>query len=228
MKKIILFTIGIFLTFSCEKNKSEEEKTSSSDKDKIIYTIGQMYARRVDYLRLSKDEVDTLIKGIGDWLKNQKSTVDFEKTRFQVQSFIEDRMSEGSKGEKEKGKKYFDEFVKNGGKVAPSGIAYQIIKPGSKVKPTVKDTVEVDYEGTLIDGTKFDSSIERGTKASFPLGAVIKGWQDGLELIGEGGEIKFIVPSDLGYGDRGSPPKIPGGAYLVFHVTLYKVTKGPK
>ena len=227
MKKIIILVLGVYLCFSCEKDK-EGSKTSNSDKEKIFYTIGQMYARRIDYLHLSKDESDQIIKGVKDWLKDKKSSVDFEKTRLLVQDFIQERMSEGAKGEKEKGKKYFDDFVKSGGKVTSSGIAYQIIKPGSKVKPTANDTVEVHYEGTLVDGSKFDSSVERGEKASFPLNAVIKGWQEGLQLIGEGGEIKFIVPSDLAYGDNGSPPKIPGGASLIFRVTLYKVMKSPK
>jgi FKBP-type peptidyl-prolyl cis-trans isomerase FkpA len=187
-----------------------------------------MYARRIDYLRLSKDETDVLLQGVKDWAKDQKSVVNFDQSRLLVQNFIEERISEGSKVEKEKGKKYIEDFVKKGAKLTPSGLAYQIIKPGSSVKPGPTDNVEVHYEGTLLDGTVFDSSVERKEKASFPLDVVIKGWQEGLQLIGEGGEIKLAVPSDLAYGDRGSLPKIPGGATLLFNVTLFKITKSKK
>ncbi len=222
----ILFSLFMSLSLvSCNCEKNPSSTTNSTDKDKIIYTIGQMYARRIDYLRLDKNEVETLIKGAQDWLKNQKSDVDFEKTRPLVQNFIETRMSEGAKVEKEKGKKYLEEFLKKGGKLTSSGLAYEIVKPGSNVKPGPNDTVEVHYHGTFIDGTVFDSSVDRKEKANFPLDVVIKGWQEGMQLIGEGGEIKLVVPSDLAYGDRGSSPKIPGGATLLFDVTLFKITK---
>ena len=210
--------------FSCTKPE-ENKKAITTEKDKIVYTIGQMYARRIDYLRLDKDDAELLIRGVRDWMKDQKSEVDFDQTRLLVQGFIEGRVTEGAKQEKEKGKKYLDEFVKKGAKLTPSGLAYQILKPGSNVKPGPNDTVEVHYHGTFIDGTVFDSSVDRKEKAHFPLDVVIKGWQEGLQLIGEGGEIKLVVPSELAYGERGSIPKIPGGATLVFHISLFKVTK---
>jgi len=225
MKKALAFLLMGLSLLSCDKMKS---KSISSEKDKIIYTIGQMYARRIDYLRLTKDESEVLLQGVRDWVRDQKSDVDFNENRTLVQGFIEGRITEGAKLEKEKGKFYLDDFVKKGGKITPSGLAYQIIKPGSDLKPTANDTVEVHYHGTFLDGTVFDSSVDRKEKATFPLDVVIKGWQEGLQLIGEGGEIKLVVPSDLAYGDRGSTPKIPGGATLLFTVTLFKVTRASK
>lgn len=220
-KVLVLLLMSLSLT-SCD---SITGKTITSEKDKVIYTIGQMYARRIDYLRLSKDESDVLLQGIRDWIKDQKSQVDFDHSRLLVQNFIEERISSGAKVEKDKGKAYLDTFVKKGGKLTPSGLAYEIVKPGSNVKPGPNDTVEVHYHGTFIDGSVFDSSVDRKEKATFPLDVVIKGWQEGLQLIGEGGEIKLVVPSELAYGDRGSTPKIPGGATLLFTITLFKVTK---
>lgn len=105
----------------------------------------------------------------------------------------------------------------------PSGLKYRIVREGSDTKPGPQDTVTVHYRGTLEDGTEFDSSYKRGQTISFPLGGVIPGWTEGLQLVGEGGEIELIIPPELGYGAAGSPPVIPGNATLHFKVELFKV-----
>ncbi len=203
------------------------DRPIKSEKDKIMYTIGQMYARRIDYLRLDKDEAALLLQGARDWMNNRKSEVDFDQTRLLVQNFIESRVNESAKDEKAKGKAYLDNFLKNesGAKLTSSGLAYKIEKPGIGPKPGPNDEVEVHYHGTFIDAKVFDSSVDRNERAKFPLNVVIKGWQEGLQLIGEGGVIKLVVPADLAYGDRGSMPKIPGGSTLIFEITLFKVVK---
>ncbi|MEZ6065529.1 MAG: FKBP-type peptidyl-prolyl cis-trans isomerase [Planctomycetaceae bacterium] len=104
-----------------------------------------------------------------------------------------------------------------------SGLQYLIVKPGSSKKPTARDTVLCHYKGWLDDGTQFDSSYDRGEPIDFPLNGVIGGWTEGLQLIGEGGEIELIIPSSIGYGARGMPPVIPGNATLHFKVELLKV-----
>ncbi|MCK5072501.1 MAG: FKBP-type peptidyl-prolyl cis-trans isomerase, partial [Bacteriovoracaceae bacterium] len=127
-------------------------------------------------------------------------------------------------GAKETGKKYLESFLKKeDGKKTGSGLAYKIVTDGKGELPKSEDTVEVHYHGTLIDGTVFDSSKDRGKTVSFPLNRVIKGWKEGLQLIREGGKIKLVIPSDLGYGDQGAPPKIPGGSTLLFDVELIKI-----
>lgn len=104
-----------------------------------------------------------------------------------------------------------------------SGLKYKIVRPGSNKKPTAADTVSCHYKGWLDNGKEFDSSYSRGEPTEFPLGGVIGGWTEGLQLIGEGGEIELEIPSQLGYGDRGAPPDIPGGATLHFKVELLRV-----
>lgn len=104
-----------------------------------------------------------------------------------------------------------------------SGLKYRILRQGDGPKPTASDTVKCHYQGTLDDGTEFDSSYSRGNPASFPLDGVIAGWTEGLQLIGEGGKIELEIPYQLGYGERGSPPKIPPKATLHFIVELLKV-----
>ena len=104
-----------------------------------------------------------------------------------------------------------------------SGMVYCEMRAGDGKQPTLESTVEVHYHGTLTDGTVFDSSVDRGQTISFPLGGVIRGWQEGLQLMKEGGKATLVIPSDLAYGDQGSDPAIPPGATLKFEVELIQV-----
>ena len=136
-------------------------------------------------------------------------------------------MASKSTGEIEKGKKFLENFVKTEkAQKTESGLAYKILTPGKDPKPKATDTVKVHYKGTLIDGTEFDSSYKRNKPIEFPLNRVIKGWTEGMQLIGKGGKIKLVIPSDLAYGNQGAPPSIPGGATLVFEVELLDIVTG--
>lgn len=128
--------------------------------------------------------------------------------------------------EKHKGAEFINKQARKFGvKHTKSGLTYKIINKGNNVKPTAEDQVSVFYEGTLIDGTKFDGNMENEEPITFRLDGVIKGWTEGLQLIGEGGEIELYIPSDLAYGDRGAGYQIKGGAALVFKVKLVSVIK---
>ncbi|MBF2755429.1 MAG: FKBP-type peptidyl-prolyl cis-trans isomerase [Gammaproteobacteria bacterium AqS3] len=123
-----------------------------------------------------------------------------------------------------KGEKFREEYAaKPDVKTTDSGLMYRIESPGGERRPTASDTVEVHYRGTLIDGTEFDSSWSRNRTATFPLGGVIAGWTEGLQLIGEGGTIELVIPPDLAYGKRGSPGGIGPDETLIFHVDLIKI-----
>ena len=109
-------------------------------------------------------------------------------------------------------------------KTTDSGLQYRIINPGSEAKPAATDKVNVNYHGTLPDGRTFDSSFDRGEPISFPLNGVIPGWTEGLQLIGEGGQIQLVIPPDLAYGQRGAPGSIIGpNQTLHFDVELLKI-----
>ena len=143
-----------------------------------------------------------------------------------IQEVFKARMDAVAAKEKEAGSAFVDKFVKDESATkTASGLAYKVITEGTGATPTAEDTVEVHYHGTLTDGTVFDSSVERGKTISFPLNRVIKGWTEGLQTMKEGGKTKFVIPADLAYGENGAPPKIPGGATLVFEVELFKVIK---
>ncbi|HPI41400.1 MAG TPA: FKBP-type peptidyl-prolyl cis-trans isomerase [Pseudobdellovibrionaceae bacterium] len=129
--------------------------------------------------------------------------------------------------EKKKSVEFLENNKKNPGIVTTeSGLQYQVITEGTGAIPTISDTVVCDYEGKLTNGEKFDSSYDRGKPAEFPVGGVIKGWTEALQKMKVGSKWKLFVPPDLGYGERGSPPKIPGGAALVFEVELKDIKKG--
>ena len=107
--------------------------------------------------------------------------------------------------------------------VTESGLQYEVLTAAEGAQPTIDDTVSVHYAGTLIDGTEFDSSIARGEPASFPLKGVIPGWTEGLQLMNVGSKFRFVIPSDLAYGDRGAGQAIGPGATLVFEVELLEI-----
>lgn len=104
-----------------------------------------------------------------------------------------------------------------------SGLQYEILQEGDGASPIVTSSVTVHYVGTLVDGTEFDSSVRRGTPATFPLNRVIQGWTEGLQLMKEGAKYRFTIPPELGYGEGGVPGTIPGGSTLIFEVELITV-----
>ena len=124
----------------------------------------------------------------------------------------------------EAGKKFLDENGKKDGvKTTKSGLQYKVEKEGKGAKPTDKDSVTVHYEGRLLDGTVFDSSLERKEPVTFSVTDVIPGWVEGLQLMTEGSKYTFYIPSNLAYGETGAPPTIPPNAVLTFDVELLKV-----
>ena len=153
-----------------------------------------------DKAKYNREEIETILKGLDRRLEKE----------------AEARIS----ANREAGEKYREEFATQSGvKKTDSGLLYQIIDEGKGEHPTADDTVIVHYVGTLIDGKKFDSSYDRGETAQFPLSKVIKGWKEGIQLIGVGGKIKLVVPPELAYGDQASP-NIPAASTLVFEVEL--------
>jgi FKBP-type peptidyl-prolyl cis-trans isomerase FkpA len=225
MTKFLLLSLMTVFIVSCNQDSSPKGVKLNSEDDKTFYAMGFMLGQNLQRLELSDAELAAFYKGLYSSAKNQKAEVDVQTYQQKIQMVFKARMDKVAEKEKKAGTEFVDKFVKEGATKTASGLAYKHIKEGTGATPQATDTVEVHYHGTLLDGTVFDSSVERGKTISFPLDRVIKGWTEGLQLMKEGGKAKFVIPADLAYGDAGAPPKIPGGATLVFEVELFKVSK---
>jgi len=223
MKKMqaLVLSMMILGLVACQKGGSDLK----TDDEKALYTVGHLFGGRLSSLELSEAELAALAQGVKDSATNKKPPFDIVQYQPKVQELFKNRMSKASDKNKVDGKAALDKFVSGeGAKTTPSGLAYKILTEGKGKKPKETDVVEVHYHGTLLNGEVFDSSVQRGEKVSFPLNRVIRGWTEGLQLLGEGGKMKLLIPADLAYGDQGAPPKIPGGATLIFEVELFKVS----
>ncbi len=196
-----------------------------TDEDKVYYAVGHSLGARMATLKFNKEEQDKIILGVKDALSGKKPAIDVTAYRGKIQEVFQKRVTKVAEEVKKEGENHMKNFVDGGGKKTASGLGYKILTQGSSKKPTATSNVTVHYHGTLINGKVFDSSRDRGKEVTFPLNRVIKGWTEGLQLIGEGGKIQLVIPSNLAYGDMGAPPRIPGGATLIFEVELLKVNK---
>lgn len=199
--------------------------------DKVSYALGLGIGRQLSQMGADNLDIDDFAKAIKDILSGNEPAVGDAEAQTLVKDFFEKQeakqraaAAEKFKDTKEKGEKYLAENAKKEGVVTlPSGLQYQIIKEGNGRKPKATDKVKCHYEGMLIDGTLFDSSIQRGEPATFPLNGVIAGWTEGLQLMQEGAKYRFFIPYNLGYGEHGAGASIPPFAALVFDVELIEI-----
>ena len=197
-----------------------------TDDEKTLYALGLALARNVGSFNLSESELALVQAGFSDGVLSRKPQVDIETFGPKIQALAQARASAGAETEKKASAGFLEKAAAEKGAVKlPSGLIYSEIKPGTGDSPKATDTVKVHYQGTLTDGTVFDSSIKRGEPATFPLNGVIKCWTEGLQKMKVGGKSRLVCPSDIAYGDRGSPPTIKPGATLVFEVELLEIVK---
>ena len=199
--------------------------------DKVSYALGLGIGRQLSQMGADNLDIDDFAKAIKDILAGKKPEIDDAEAQALVKDFFEKQeakqraaAAEKFKETKEKGEAYLAENAKKEGVVTlPSGLQYQVIKEGNGRRPKATDKVKCHYEVMLVDGTLFDSSIQRGEPATFPLNGVIKGWTEGLQLMQEGAKYRFFIPYHLGYGENGAGASIPPFAALVFDVELIEV-----
>jgi len=164
---------------------------------------------------------DLIKQGFINGLYNYTEQMDLQEANQYVEQVINGRKYGETKAE---GEKFLEEnALRDGVKVTESGLQYEVLREGKGAKPTAEQTVRVHYEGTLIDGTVFDSSYQRGEPIEFPLNGVIKGWTEGLQLMPVGSKYKLYIPYELGYGERGAGQSIPPFAALIFTVELLDI-----
>jgi FKBP-type peptidyl-prolyl cis-trans isomerase len=205
--------------------RAADVKLDTEDQ-KTLYALGLALSRNLATFNLTPEELATVEAGLSDGLFAKEKKVDLDKYGQKVQELAQNRAKAAAEKEKEAAKPYLEKMAaEKGAKKLPSGVIYIEEKAGSgeNAKPT--DKVKVHYTGKLMDGTVFDSSVERGQPATFPLNQVIKCWTEGVSQMKPGGKARLVCPADLAYGDRGAPPKIKPGSTLTFDVELLEIVK---
>ena len=199
--------------------------------DKVSYALGLGIGRQLAQMGANDLSIEDFAAAIKDVIVGNELKVSNREAQTIVQEYFrkkEEKLNaeraEKGKVAKAEGEKYLAENAKKEGvTVLPSGLQYMVLKEGNGNKPKATDTVKCHYEGFLIDGTVFDSSVERGEPAEFALNQVIAGWTEGLQLMQEGAKYRFFIPYILGYGEGGAGASIPPFATLIFDVELLEV-----
>jgi len=223
---IIAFALLLAALPVVGQEKSPELKT---DIDKVSYSIGLQvgfnFVKQNEALKKQNVQISTeaMIAGVRDAIAG-KPQLTTEQVREVLGGFEKDmaqKVEARAQKNKAEGEKFLAENKKKEGvKTTASGLQYKVIKEGSGAEPKPTDTVTVNYRGTLIDGTEFDSSYKRGQPATFPLSGVIKGWTEGLQLMKVGAKYQLFIPPGLAYGERQMGPDIGPDSTLIFEVEL--------
>jgi len=192
-----------------------------TDDQKTLYALGQLLGRNIKGFGLKPEELELVKAGLTDAVTDAKPQVDLETYGPKVNDLAQARAATVAADSKKKGQEFADNVAKQKDATkTPSGVVIRTITPGTGESPSASDVVKVHYEGKLIDGTVFDSSIKRGQPVEFPLNGVVPCWTEAVQKMKKGGKAQIVCPSSAAYGDRGQPPSIPPGATLSFEVEL--------
>lgn len=219
---LLLLSIVLTVFPACAKRPPK----LATEQDKTLYALGQAISKSLDAFQLSPQELEIVKAGIDDGATGKPSAVDMTKYGDKIQELHRTRGVALAQKEKANGTAYVTKAAaEKGATKTASGLVITTLTPGTGAAPKATDEVKVHYEGKLIDGTVFDSSLQRGEPATFPLNGVIPCWTEALQLMKVGGKSRIVCPSDLAYGDRGQPPQIRSGATLIFEVQLLDIVK---
>jgi len=228
LRNIVLTIIGIVIIGT--QLYAQKPVEMKNKMDSVAYGIGMNIGINLkqDSLMLN---LDLVLAGLKDGLYGEEALLTPQQVNdlmMSLQQELSEKQQQQTAAQAGVNKKIGEDFLaqnkkKEGVSVTSSGLQYEVITPGTGKNPTETDMVKVHYTGTLIDGSKFDSSVDRGTPAEFPLNGVIKGWTEGLQLMKEGAKWKFYIPYELAYGENGRPPQIPPASVLIFEVELLEV-----
>ena len=193
--------------------------------DKLSYALGLSMAQNFKGSGIQNINADDFADALRAVYEDKEKKMSYDEAKKVVQDFFTELEANAGAMNEELGKKFLEQNAQQEGvKVTESGLQYLVLKEGNGVKPGPEDAVTVHYTGRLIDGTVFDSSVERGEPATFAVGQVIPGWVEGLQLMSEGAAWRLFIPSNLAYGPHGTGPIQPNST-LIFDVQLIKVNK---
>lgn len=226
MKKTLFITAvaATALLSSCDKLGGGSAGELKTDNQKFAYSLGVDIGRNIEKGEFDSLDIDAMVVGIKDVVEKKNLKISDEESKKIVMEFLKKKQDAQMAAAVTKGKKFLEENAKKPGvTTTESGLQYQIMKAGNGPKPTVNDQVVVNYHGTLLDGRVFDSSVERGEPAVFPVGGVISGWTEALTLMPVGSKWKLFIPAKLAYGERGAGGAIGPNETLVFEVELISI-----
>ena len=195
--------------------------------DSLSYAIGVNIGSAMKSQGLDSLNVNTLGKAIESVLGGDSLLINDQAANMFLSDYFQNRQRRAAEENKKAGEQFLAENkAKTGITTTASGLQYQVLQEGTGAKPGPNDRVTVHYTGTTLKGDKFDSSYDRGTPATFPVGGVIPGWTEALQLMKAGAKYKLFIPAELGYGENGNGPTIGPNSVLVFDVELISVEKG--
>lgn len=223
MRVILMLLPAVLLAQApTPKPSAAQPAKTMTDDEKIVYSLGLSIYRSLGQFDLSSAEMDLVKQALSDAAAN-KPAVDINEWGPKIETLASARASRVASREKAASAAYLTKAAAETGAVkTESGLIYKETRPGDGASPKATDTVKVNYRGTLVNGTEFDSSYARNMPAEFPLNGVIPCWTEGVQKMKVGGKATLVCPSDLAYGDQGRP-SIPGGATLIFEVELLSI-----
>src|SRR5690242_5568489 len=226
MKSIIVTTLA--LSFAVNAFGEDKAANFKDQKDKFSYAIGLNIGMNFKKQNIDVN-TDMITMGVKDGL-SAKPQMTMDQIREVMMNFEKDMQAKqveaGKKNEGDAEKFLADNKKKDGVKTTASGLQYKVLKEGNGAQPKSTDSVTVNYRGTLMDGTEFDSSYKRGQPATFPVGGVIKGWTEALQLMKAGSKYQLWIPANLAYAEHSPSPAIPPNSALIFEVELISVQAG--
>ena len=192
--------------------------------EKLSYALGMVIGHNLKGMNVTNLNSADFAQAVADVLAGEKTALTDDEAQTTVSTLLQQQQEEQSKAARAEGEAFLAENAKKEGvTVLPSGLQYTVLREGEGRKPAATDSVKCHYEGTLTNGTVFDSSYRRGEPATFPLNGVIAGWTEGVQLMAEGAKYRFFIPYNLAYGERGAGQSIPPYAALIFDVELIEI-----
>ena len=233
-KRTLLMILVVASGIACagadapQTDKPAAAPTIETEEQKTFYALGLALAHSLGQFNLTESELELVKAGITDGALRHTPKVDLAQYRPKLNELAQSRATAAAQIEKTKGQEFQAKAAAEPGAVkTPSGMIYVETKAGTGASPKPTDRVKVHYQGTLIDGKVFDSSIQRGQPAEFQLNGVIPCWTEGVQKMKVGGKAKLICPSEIAYGDRGAGADIKPGSTLVFEVELLEINPAP-
>ena len=221
-------TARVLLSFVVTISACDHARSPQNEDERLLYMMGQAHGETLAYLQLNEHELALFTQGLKDKvLKKTPSepALNYHDYGPNLERYQDRRLARLAEKEKQEGKTLANALAKQGGKTLSNGLTYKILALGNEKRALDHETVELHFHQTLRNKEVIYSTLDNGKKELFKVRDLVPGLRAALQLVGEGGELQLVLPSDLAYGDRGLPPAIPGGASVSSYMKLFRITQ---